>query len=63
MITSAGCGNQSDQTLMRACTYQRDDVLALGLVWQWMVENQRLADAFKLKRFSEGTCVTIAILR
>ena len=31
---------QSDHNLMRACTYQRDDVLALGLVWQWLVENQ-----------------------
>ena len=28
------------QALMRACCYQRDDVLALGLVWQWLVENQ-----------------------
>ena len=31
---------QTDHDLMRACTYQRDDVLALGLVWQWLVKNQ-----------------------
>lgn len=26
--------------LQRACTYQRDDVLALVKVWQWMVQNK-----------------------
>jgi len=30
---------QDDYGLAQACTYQRDDVLALGLVWQWLVDN------------------------
>jgi predicted RecB family nuclease len=27
------------EALSRACSYQQDDVKALGLVWRWLVEN------------------------
>ncbi len=33
--------------ITRACTYQREDVVALGLVWRWLVENQPPQDTAK----------------
>jgi predicted RecB family nuclease len=28
-----------EEALARACSYQQDDVRALGLVWRWLVDN------------------------
>jgi uncharacterized protein len=37
---------QQDQAaaLWRACEYQRDDVLAMVVVWQWMMQSQSASE-------------------